>query len=532
MVAGVQEVDAVVVGAGHHGLVAAAVLADAGWDVLVLEEQPRVGGAVASRESGGWVEDEFSACHPLAVVSPVLRELDLAAHGLEWAHAERPLAHLGLPDSPPVALHADAARTAAALEADHPGDGDAWLELVALWQRLKDPFLRALLTRWPPVRDAARIAARVGLADVPDLARFALLPVSQMGMEHFRGEGGRQLLTGNALHADIPPTAPGSGLFGWIMSMLAQDAGFPSPRGGTRRLAEALLRRAQSAGARVEVATPVGRIWLRGNRIHGVSTASGRRIRARRAVIADTSAPALYGRLLAQDDVPPGLRRRMGRFTWDLPTVKLNYRLSQPVPWTSSVARGAAVVHAGQDLDGMVRWSADLEARTLPRRPFALVGQMSTIDATRSPAGTEALWLYTHLPRHETDLAGATSRAVEASEAMLESLAPGFGDTVLDRWDQGPADLEAADANLGAGAVAGGTQQLFQQAVWRPVTGLGGPRTHVDGLYLGSAAIHPGGGVHGGCGYLAARAALQDSRWWGVPRRKASLAALHRLYDA
>lgn len=525
-----ETVDAVVIGAGHHGLVAAAHLADAGWDVLVVEERDRVGGAVSSRTDAGWTEDEFSACHPLALASPVLRSLDLESYGLQWSHAPRPLAHVGGPDEGGVALHADPQATAADLEREHPGDGAAWLEMVEQWQRVREPLLAALLTRWPPVKDVARLVARLGVRELPELARLAVLPVTQLAREGFGGSGAGQLLAGNAMHADIPPTAPGSGLYGWLMTMLCQDVGFPSPRGGTGRLADALRLRAEAAGARIETRTSVERIVVAGGRVHGVELDGGRRVRARRAVVADTSAPALYEHLLDPDDVPQGLRRQLQRFTWDLPTLKLNLRLDAPMPWSSAAARGAGVVHVGHDVPGLVRWSADLETGAVPQTPFALVGQMTTIDASRSPAGTEALWLYTHLPRDRYDDPAAVAETLAGCEEMLDALAPGWSAHEVGRWVQSPLDLAAADANLGHGAVGGGTQQLFQQAIWRPVTGLGGPRTHVAGLYLGSAASHPGGGVHGGCGYLAARAALQDSRWWGRPREQLLVSALRHLH--
>ena len=527
---GVEVVDAVIVGGGHHGMVAAATLADAGWDVLLLEARDTLGGAVSSRDVDGWVLDEFSACHPLGAASPVLRELDLTAHGLQWSHAERPVVHVASgDDSVGSTMEGDAEATAALLDADHPGDGDTWLRLVRQWDAIREPLLASLLTRWPPVRSVGPLLARLGATQVPDFVRFALLPVDRMGAELFGGARAGQILSGNAMHADIPPEAPGSGLFGWIMSMLAQDVGFPSPRGGTQRRADALASRARAAGARLETGQRVARIAVAGGRAHGVETVDGRRIQVRRAVIADTSAPDLYDRLLPSAAVPVGLRSRLDRFEWDLPTLKLNYRLSAPMPWLAERAHGAAVVHAGQDRQGLVRWTADLGSGRVPQRPFALVGQMTTIDPSRSPEGTEALWLYTHLPRGITDAASA-DRLTDASEEMFDDLAPGWRDHVIDRWDQRPRDLHDSNANLGDGAVGGGTMQLFQQAIWRPVTGLGGPRTHVEGLYLGSAATHPGGGVHGGCGYLAARAALQDNRWWGRPVRSLSLAALHRLY--
>jgi phytoene dehydrogenase-like protein len=249
----------------------------------------------------------------------------------------------------------------------------------------------------------------------------------------------------------------------------------------------------------------------------------------RRAVVADVNAPLLYRELLPVDAVPARLRSDLDHFEWDTPVVKVNWALDGPIPWRAGDVTGAGTVHLGADEHGLVRWSADLESRTIPETPFMLFGQMTTADPSRSPAGTESAWAYTHLPRGIDDDASADELARRV-DATLEEFAPGFGARVVHRHVQRPSDIAGTDPNLVTGTVNGGTAQLFQQLVFRPVPGLGRSETVIGNLYLGSSSAHPGGGVHGICGALAARAALRAHGRLGFARRRALAAALGRLY--
>jgi phytoene dehydrogenase-like protein len=236
-------------------------------------------------------------------------------------------------------------------------------------------------------------------------------------------------------------------------------------------------------------------------------------------VIADVSAPALFGRLLPPEAVSDRVRQQVRSFVWDTPLVKVNYALNQPIPWISDSLHGTGTVHLGADNAGLVRWMADLTTGEMPRRPFLLLGQMTTADPTRSPEGTESAWAYTHLPRGVADDSNAEQLA-EAMDQVIEDHAPGFGSTVSHRMVQRPSDLAAADANLHDGAVNGGTAQLFQQMIFRPFPGMGRAETPIERLYLGSAATHPGGSVHGACGRNAAMAALAGDARAGWLRRR------------
>lgn len=519
-----------VVGAGHNGLVAANLLADAGQRVVVVEANGVAGGAVRSDTSlrADFVTDLFSAFYPLAAVSPVLRDLRLDQWGLRWAHAPVVLAHV-FPDDRCAVLSRDVDVTAQSLDHFGAGDGDRWREMVADFLRLRDPLFESIFRPFPPVRGGLTLLRRLGLADAVRFARFVTLPVRRFAEENFRGEGAALLLAGNALHTDLPPENAGSAIYSWLLCMLAQTVGFPAPVGGSGKITEALVARLHASGGELRLSSPVERIIVGHGHAIGVRLRGGERITAR-SVLADVTAPALYRELVGVDLLPHRLRSDLDAFQWDASTLKVNWALSAPISWTAAAARTAGTLHLGVDMDGLTDFAASLATRRISQRPFLLLGQMTTTDPRRSPNGTESAWAYTHLPAGRDLSQDEVDEHVRLVEAIIEAHAPGFGALILARSVQSPAGLQATDANLVSGAVGGGTSGLHQQLVFRPVPGLARAETPIDGLYLASASAHPGGGVHGAPGANAARAALARTGVLGGVRRRGLDMMMNRLY--
>ncbi|MDM4718379.1 NAD(P)/FAD-dependent oxidoreductase [Micromonospora sp. WMMA1363] len=526
---GAGSMDAVVVGAGHNGLVAANLLADAGWDVLVLEATEVPGGAVRSAQvtAPGYLSDLYSSFYPLGYASPVLRGLRLNRYGLRWRQAPDVLAHL-LPDGRAAVLNRDPEVTAASLEAFAPGDGGRWLAAYDDWRQVAGAVLAAITTPFPPVRGSLALLRRVRVAGSLRLARRLVVPVRRLGDELFDGPGGPALLAGCALHTDLSPDDAGSGMYGWLLAMLGQQVGWPVPDGGAQRITDALVARLADRGGRILYGARVDRVLTARGRAVGVRTVGGSLWRARRAVLADVPAPVLYLDLVGAAALPPRLVEDLAHFRWDGSTLKVDWALSAPVPWANRAVATAGTVHLGADLDGLTTYAAALARGEVPRDPFLLVGQMTVADPGHSPPGTESLWSYTHLPFRRHWRAEEITAHVERMEQVLENAAPGFRSLVVGRHVAGPAELEGADPSLVGGALGGGTAAAYQQLFLRPIPGLGRADTPVDRLYLASSSAHPGAGVHGAPGANAARAALARDRSLSGSLYAATIGAAHR----
>ncbi len=400
--------DAIVIGAGPNGLVAANVLANAGWSVLVLEAQPEVGGAVRSdRElDPAFIHDTFSAFYPLGAGSPVIKSLDLEAHGLRWLRAPAVLGN-PLPDGSWAVLHDDVDATCAGLDAHSAGDGDRWRELYDTWQSIGSPLVEALMTPFPPVKGGLRTLTKLPKVGGLSYVRSLLEPARRFVETQFSGEAARLLLAGNAGHSDIPLDAPGSGLMAILLAMLAQTVGFPVPEGGAGELTKAMARRLESLGGEIRCNAHVDAIRVRDRRAHAVVLSTGETLDVGRAVLADVIATRLYGGLVDWSDLPTRTRGDMGRSSsstrprsrstgpWTGPCRGRHRPTRCPAPCTSRTRPASSSPHCSRS-----------PSHTVPAEPFLLIGQMTTSDPSRSPAGTESMWAYTHVPQEIHDDAG------------------------------------------------------------------------------------------------------------------------------
>jgi len=467
--------DAVVVGAGPNGLVAAITLARAGRRVLLVEANATIGGAVRSAELTlpGFVSDLGSAIHPLGIGSPALRNLPLTEYGLEWVHPDAPLAH-PLDDGTAVMLERSIEATVEGLGVD-----------AAAYRRLMGPIVRDWPRLVPGILGPLRLRSARHPIAMARFGMFALPPARLLAAAWFRGERARALFAGLAAHAVLPLESPATSAIGLVLGALGHVVGWPLPRGGAQAIADALAAHFRALGG--EIVTD----WR---------VASLDELPPARAMLLDVPPQRLVE--IAGGRLPERDRRQLGRFRHGPGIFKVDWALDGAIPWRARECARAATVHLGGTLAEVAASERACWQGQHAERPFVLLAQQSLFDPTRAPAGQQTAWAYCHVPH------GSTEEMTARIEAQVERFAPGFRDRILARAVAGPVELARQDANIIGGDIAGGVTDL-RQLFFRPWPRVVPYRTGAPGVYLCSASTPPGAGVHGLCGYYAARAALK-----------------------
>ena len=493
---------AAVIGAGHHGLVAAIGLAAAGCEVVVLEAASEPGGAVRTERLTlpGFGHDSCSGFFPLTAASPVFRELEL---GLDWINPPIPMVHVLGDEDEDVALHRDLEATAASLDARAPGAGESWRELMRALLPHSQELIGVGLARLPALRPLARAVSSLR-SSVLEFAPLALASSASLGLRLFGDDGAAAWLASSGAHADLSPLAAGSGAFSLGLQFLGHVVGWPFPRGGAGALSNALVRRLAAHGGEVRCGAEAAALELRSGRVSTVRLLNGERIAVDGVVATVSPAPLL--RLLPPGALPVRAQRALSRWRYGLGTLKLDYALSGPVPWRSVAAREAGVVQLGGLLQEVIASLDEALCGLMPERPTLVVGQQSVHDASRAPAGQQTLYVYARVPRGPLD----EMHAVGLVERQLERFAPGFGDLVLARSVRSPARIEAENPSMCGGDLASGSCALDQQLIFRPAPQLCRGGTPVHGLFVAGAWVHPGPGVHGVSGHGAGAALARE----------------------
>ena len=464
--------NAVVVGSGPNGLAAAITIAQTGRKVIVFEAEPVIGGGVRSAELTlpGFIHDVCSAVHPMAVTSPFFRTLPLAAHGLEWVEPDVHLAH-PLDDGRSAAVYRSIPRTVAELGADSAGYQRTIGSVVDAWPKIERSVLGPFCIPHHPFA-----LARFGLK--------ALQPAETLARRAFDRVETRALFAGIAAHGILPLDRRPTAGFALVLGAMAHIGGWMLPRGGAQRLTDALASHLRSLGGEIVASSPI-------ESIDDLPPAN--------AILCDVSPRPLLR--MAGHRFPASYRRALERYRYGPGVFKVDWALDAPIPWRSAVCARAGTVHVGGTLEEIARAEREIWQGRPADQPFVLLAQPTVVDATRAPHGRHTAWAYCHVPH------ASTADMLPRIEQQIERFAPGFRDRVLTRHVTTTADVERHNRNLVGGDIGAGVSdlaQLFTRPTWHTYS------TPVRGLYLCSASTPPGVGVHGMCGYFAARRALSE----------------------
>lgn len=468
-----SDYDAVVVGSGPNGLSAAIELAAAGLSVLVIEAKETIGGGARTAELTlpGFHHDLCSAIHPMARISPWFRSLPLARHGLQWVDPPVALAH-PFDDATAAVLLKDLDATAQPMG----DDAVAWTDLLKPFVSRADAFFDEILR---PIRIPRHplLMARFGLT--------ALRSCEGIARSRFRSERTRALFAGCSAHSVVPLDRPATAAFGMVLAASAHVAGWPCARGGSQAIIAALAAHLRSLGGEIRTGEPVVSLG---------------QLPPCRAVLFDLTPRQIES--IAGDRFPASYRRKLTAFRYGPGVFKIDWALAGPIPWKAPACSQSATVHLGPTFDDIARGEAEVWAGQHPERPFVLLAQQSLFDESRAPAGKHTGWAYCHVPH------GSSMDMTAAIERQVERFAPGFRDLILARHTINAVQLEQHNPNMIGGDIGGGANDL-RQFLGRPFVRYNPYATPDERLFICSSSTPPGGGVHGMCGFWAARTAMK-----------------------